>query len=155
MYKFKHMTLTQLGGLFGVTSHEVGKWLVEIGLRTPQKRPSREAFAGGYVEQGPSRNQGYNWCWDSAKTVEALEAAGHRRIPNPPPGLVDPPLLNGPFRSRPNDSSGFDIVNGDGSVAVVVTGEKNAIFLARLLNLADGSGYIARHMNQPSLATAV
>lgn len=123
MFRFKYMTLTQIGAIFGVSSHQVGKWLVEIGLRTPTKRPSREAFSGGYVEQGPSRNQGYNWCWDSEKTVEALEIAGHRRIPNPPQGLVDPPTLNGPFRTNPNSSNGFDIVSGDGSVAVVVTGE--------------------------------
>ena len=154
MFKFKHMTLTQLGELFGATSHEVGKWLVEIGLRTPEKRPSREAFTGGYVEQGPSRNQGYNWCWDSEKTVKALEAAGHRRIPNPPPALVDPPLLNGPFKARPNNSNGFDIVNGDGSVAVVVTGEKNAVFLVKFLNHADQGGVIARHLPKPPLGAA-
>jgi hypothetical protein len=151
MFRFKHMTLTQIGELFGVTSHQVGKWLVEIGLRTPGKRPNREAFAGGYVKQGPSRNQGYNWCWESVKTVKALEIAGHRQIPNPPPGLVDPPMLNGPFQVRPNTSNSFDIVNGDGSVAVVVTGEQNAGFLVKVLNLADRGGVIARHMNQPNL----
>jgi hypothetical protein len=145
------MTLTQIGEIFGVSSHQVGKWLVEIGLRGPEKRPSREAFAGGYVEQRPSRNQGYNWCWDSAKTVKALEAVGYRRIPNPPEELVDPPILNGPFQARPNSNNGFDVVNGDGSVAVVVTGERNAAFLAKVLNLADQYGTLARHMNKPSL----
>jgi len=148
------MTLTQIGELFGVTSHQVGKWLVEIGLRTSDKRPSAEAFDGGYVEQRPSRNQGYNWCWDSAKTVEALEKAGHRRIPNPPPGLVDPPLLNGPFQTRPNTSNGFDVVNGDGSVAVVVTGERNALFLAKVLNTADQCGTLARHMDKTRMGAS-
>ncbi len=154
MFRFKHMTLTQIGELFGATSHQVGKWLVEIGLRTPNKRPSQEAFAGGYVEQGPSRNQGYNWCWHSEKTVKALEVAGHRRIPNPPPGLVDPAILNGPFRTRPNSTNSIDIVNGDGSVAVVATGERNAIFVTKLLNLADQHQVVARHLHKPAAGTA-
>jgi len=144
------MTLTQIGEIFGVSSHQVGKWLVEAGLRTPEKRPSREAFAGGYVEQGPSRNQGYNWCWHSDKTVIVLEMAGHRRIPNPPHELVDPPALNGPFQARPNGSNGFDLVNGDGSVAVVVVGERNAVFVAKVLNLADQHHVLARHMSGSS-----
>ena len=151
MFRYKHMTLTQIGKIFGVSSQQVGKWLVQIGLRTPKNRPSREAFTGGYVEQRPSRNQGYIWCWDSAKTVEALEKAGHPRIPNPPQELVDPPILNGPFRTRPNSSNGFDLVNGDGSVAVVVTGERNAAFLAKVLNTADQCGVLGRHVNKPSI----
>jgi len=151
VFRFEYMTLTQIGEIFGVSSHQVGKWLVEIGLRTPTKRPSREAFASGYVEQRPSRNQGYNWCWDSAKTIEALEKVGHPRIPNPPQELVDPPILNGPFQARPNNSNGFDIISGDGSVAVVVTGERNAAFLAKVLNTADQCGVLGRHVNKPSI----
>ena len=137
MFKFEFMTQTQIGELFGVSSHQIGKWLVEIGLRTIKKYPSGLAFEGNFVSQAPSRNDGYNWVWHSAKTVAALEKAGHRRIPNPPLHLVEPPKLVGPFGKRGNFANGYDIVNGDGSVAVVVTGERNAEFLARLLNLAD------------------
>ena len=151
MFRFEYMTLTQIGEIFGVSSHQVGKWLVEIGLRGPEKRPSREAFASGYVEQRPSRNQGYNWCWHSEKTIKALEMAKHCRISNPPQELVDPPMLNAPFRTRPNSNNGFDVVNGDGSVAVVVTGERNAAFLAKVLNLADQGGVIASHLHKPGI----
>ncbi len=137
MFRYEFMTLTQIGEIFGITSHQVGKWLVQIGLQTEAKRPSAAAFDGDFLSQGPSRSiDGYNWVWHSVRTVAALEKAGHRRISNPPPDLVDPPSLNGPFVSRTNEANGFDIVNGDGLVVVVVTGEKNADFILRLLNLA-------------------
>jgi len=138
------MTMSQIGEIFGVSSHQVGKWLVSMGLRTAAKRPSNAAFDGGFVEQGPSRDDGYNWIWHSVRTVASLEKAGHRRIANPPPYLVDPPKLNGPFAKRTNDANGIDIVNGDGSVCLVVTGERNADFVVELLSLADRLGVIGR-----------
>jgi len=45
--------------------------------------------------------------------------------------------------SRANEANGYDIVNGDGSLAIVVTGEKNADFLVQLLNLAHTHGTLA------------
>lgn len=151
MYRFKFMTQTQIGELFGVSSHQIGKWLVEIGLRTVAKHPSSDAFDGGFITQAPSRNDGYNWAWHSVKTVAALETAGHRRIPNPPTFLVEPPKLNGPFGKRSNNSNGYDIVNGNGSVAVVVMGERNAEFVVKVLNLADEKGTVDRWMSGSDL----
>ena len=81
MFRFEFRTLTQIGEVFGASSHQVGKWLVEIGLLTEGKRPSTAAFDGEFVTQGPSRGNGYNWVWHSVRTVAALEKAGHRRIP--------------------------------------------------------------------------
>ena len=46
MFRFPYMTLTQLGQLFGVSSHQIGKWLRAMGLRTNENRPSRETFLG-------------------------------------------------------------------------------------------------------------
>ena len=146
MFRFEFRTLTQIGEVFGASSHQVGKWLVEIGLRTEGKRPSTAAFDGEFVTQGPSRGNGYNWVWHSVRTVAALEKAGHRRIPNPPPFLVDPPKLNGPFTTKANRTNGFDIVNADGSVAIVVSGPRNVELVARLLNLAEKHGFLARAM---------
>lgn len=146
MFRFKFMSLTQLGEIFRVSSHQVGRWLVEIGLRTPDNKPSRTAFADGYVEQMPSRNQGYNWCWHADKTVAALEAAGRYRSINPPTGLVEPPRLNGPFSIRTLADGTYQIVCGDGSVAIVVAGERNAAFLAKVLDLAHGCGMIEKHL---------
>jgi hypothetical protein len=149
MYRFEFMTMSQIGELFGVSSHQVGKWLVEIGLRTDRKAPSQLAFGGDFVTQAPSRNDGYNWVWHSARTVAALEKAGHRRIYNPPTYLVHPAKLKGPFGKRGNTENGYDIVNGDGSVAIVVSGEENADFMVKVLTLADRHGVIARHFNGP------
>ena len=146
MYKYKSMTLTQIGELFGATSHDVGKWLVKLGLRTEAKRPSSVAFDGTFVTQGPSRGDGYNWIWHSERTVAELEKAGHRRIFNPPPYLVDPAELVGPFEKRANETNGYDIVNGDGSVSAVVAGEKNVDCVVRLLNLAHAHGALAKAM---------
>jgi hypothetical protein len=98
------------------------------------------------VTQAPSRNDGYNWVWHSVRTVATLEKAGHRRIPNPPPDLVDPPKLSGPFTKRANVANGYDIENSDGSVVIVAMGEKNADFVVQLLNLAEKHGTLARAM---------
>jgi len=144
MFKYKYLTLTQLGTLFGVSSHKVGQWLVEIGLRTDKKRPSKAAFDGGYCDTGPTRGEGYHWVWHAEKTVKALEQAGYERVVNPNSDLVETPRLNGPFRSRPSNTNGFEIINGDGTVAICVVGKENARLVARLLNLAHERGVIER-----------
>jgi hypothetical protein len=96
-YRYEFMNLTQLGELFGGSSHQVGSWLVTIGLRTEDKRPSKKAFDDFYVTEGPSRGQGYNWVWNSVKTAAAFESAGHKRVFPAPLGLVTPAVLIGPF----------------------------------------------------------
>jgi hypothetical protein len=140
MYRFEFMTMRQ-----------IGKWLVEIGLRTPENRPSCTAFEGEFASQGPSRGSGYNWCWASAQTVSALEQAGHRRIPNPPLWLVDPPRLCGPFERRANDKNGYDVVNADGSVSIVASGGGNVEFLVKLLNIAHRNGVVERWLGMPEI----
>jgi hypothetical protein len=66
-------SLTELGKHYGVTSHVVGRWLKEIGLRTDDGKPSTDAFKGDYVSQRPSRGIGtYYWVWHRDKTVEAV-----------------------------------------------------------------------------------
>ena len=139
MFKYRIMTQTQLGKVFGTTSHEIGKWLVEIGLRQADGKPSREAFDGAYCEAAPSRGQGYHWAWVAEKTVPALERAGHRRVVPPPLELVDPPSLAGPFTARARGDGQFEIVGSDGNVGVIVVGERNAKPVLSLLNLATGT----------------
>jgi hypothetical protein len=146
MFTFTYMSLSQLGEIFGVSNQQVGKWLIELGLRTDNNKPSSDAFRGGYVEQMPSRNQGYTWSWHSQKTVSALEAAGHLRVLNPLPELVQPPTLNGPFSIRNCRDGTHQIVSSDGSVAVAVVGEQNAAFLKKVLNCADKAGVIKKHL---------
>ena len=148
-FRYEHMTLTQIGQIFGTSSHEIGKWLTEIGLRYESnfgKKPSRRAFTEGYVVSVSSRGEGYLWAWHAQKTVAALQDAGHQVKIQPGHELLAPCFLNGPFECRPSPSIGFEIVNGDGSVAVNAVGEKNALFVTRLLNLADQSGFLAKHL---------
>ncbi len=152
-FRYEYMTLTQIAEVFGAISHQVGRWLTDIGLRYESKagkKPTREAYAGGYVKDVPSRGQGYIWAWNSEKTVKALEAAGHEVRIQPGSELLAPCTLNGPFEHRKHPQFGFEVVNGDGTVAVLVTGEENARFLCRLLNLAHGHGVVARAL-QPTV----
>jgi len=130
---------TELGRLFGVTSHVIGKWLIDCSLRTPEKKPSRKAFAEGFVEQAPSgRNNGYFYVWNQKKTVAALQSAGHRLR-----GQYEPIFeqrLQGPFEARKSSSNGYELIDGNGEVGIWVVGQSNADRLVRLLNLAFKHG---------------
>ena len=82
MTKYEWVNLTQLGRLFGVTSHKTGKWLVACGLRTNEKKPSRKAFEEGFViTADTNRGSGYYYVWHKQKTVAALKDAGHKQVP--------------------------------------------------------------------------
>ena len=71
------LSLTELGKLCGVSSHKVGKWLVELGLRTQAKKPSPRAFREGFVEQRPSTQPAtYFWVWHGERTLRVLTEAG-------------------------------------------------------------------------------
>lgn len=152
MYKYEFMTLTQLGQLFGVSSHQLGRWLVDIGLRNEKKRPSQKAFDGDYCKAGPSRGDGYNWIWHTEKTVEALSQAGHRMVSPPPLDLVEPPTLKGPFTQRPRSDGITDVVGGDGRAAVWCSGDDNAVVVVRLLNYAHERGVIERLLGKKAVA---
>jgi hypothetical protein len=70
-------TMKEIGQLFGVTSHVIGKKLKEIGLRTKDGKPSHAAFNGGFCDQRwTTDSANYCWAWEKTKTVEALEQCG-------------------------------------------------------------------------------
>jgi hypothetical protein len=74
------LSLTELGELYGVSRNKVGQWLVGLGLRTQEKKPSTKAFNEGYVEQRDSTQPGtYFWVWHEEKTCRLLDQAGHMR----------------------------------------------------------------------------
>ncbi len=76
----KCLSLTDLGKLYGVSSHVVGRWLKELGLRTEDGRPSSDAFEQDYVSQHPSRRPGtYFYVWDAQKTTAILDGLGYPR----------------------------------------------------------------------------
>ena len=149
-FKFKYMTQTQLGKLYGVSSHKIGQWLVAAGLRSTDKRPSCEAHNDGFCTTGPSGTNGYHWVWHSEKTVRALQDNGHFVIADAPPELIEQTVLNGPFHA----GKGKEILNGDGSVAITAMNAESTRIVLKLLNMAHRHGVIERMAHAPAEATA-
>jgi predicted RNA binding protein YcfA (HicA-like mRNA interferase family) len=71
------VTMKDLGRLYGLTSHQIGKLLKKLGLRTEQGKPSHAAFKGGYCDQrwSPDNNH-YTWAWHAKMTSKILELNG-------------------------------------------------------------------------------
>jgi hypothetical protein len=151
-FKYKFLTQTQLGRLFGVSSHKIGGWLVEVSLRTEDKRPSDRAHHDGFCTTAPSGSTGYHWVWNSQKTVRALQEAGHALVSDAPSELVEPSVLNGPFSMSPTRTK--EILNTDGSVAVSVMNEQSARIVLKLLNTSHRHGVIERLTKPPELTAA-
>ena len=145
-FKVTHMNMTELGQLFGVSSHQVGKWLKELGLRKKDGSPSSEAYNRQLIRCNFNENGTYNW--NAERTVAFLEESGHERIPNPPPELVAPPLLVGPFTLKKAENDCWHLVGPEREVAISVTGHSNAQVVGKILNLAHTSGYLDRLLNQ-------
>jgi hypothetical protein len=66
-------TMKEIGAVFNTTSHKVGKKLKELGLRTADGRPSRQAFEAGLCDQRwTSDRMNYCWAWHAEETVRLL-----------------------------------------------------------------------------------
>jgi hypothetical protein len=138
------ITMTELGVLFGETSHVIGKWLVAIGLRTPERRPSAKAFEGRYCQQAPLDNcNGYFYVWHRQRTIAALEAAGHRRVEQQSQEAKSiPATLVGPFTTEQSGSDTYVIRNGAGVKFGWIVGKRAAWCVAGLLNMGDRHGLL-------------
>lgn len=148
-FKFKCLTQGQLGSLFGVSSHVIGKWLTAVGLRDEQtKKPTREAHRQGFCDTAPSGASGYHWVWQAEKTVTALRNAGHKLVEELPFDLVQPPDLAGPFIA-----SQRTIANAEGMVVVKAATAQQANIVARLLNAAERHGTLQKLLS-PAEATS-
>jgi hypothetical protein len=76
----EYLSLTELGKLYAVSRVQIGRWLVDLGLRTKGKKPSRAGFDGGFVGQRPGTQPGtYYWVWHGEKTTRRLDEAGFPR----------------------------------------------------------------------------
>lgn len=76
----EYLSQTELGRLYGVSSHVIGRWLKELGLRTHKGKPSELAFANDMVKDRPSRGIGtYFWTWHREKTTARFDRAGYPR----------------------------------------------------------------------------
>ena len=68
-----YFTMKEIGSQLGTTSHQVGKSLKALGLRTTDGRPSQKAFQGGYCAQRWTQDGlNYLWAWHGEKTLNAL-----------------------------------------------------------------------------------
>lgn len=143
-FVFEYMTQTQLGELFGTTSHKIGSWLKDLGLRNDFGQPTQQAHSGGFCKQAPSGATGFHWVWHSEKAVTFLNDNGYAVLPNPPRSLVHPAILNGPFSVRKSAGPEFVIKNGDGSVSLWANNQMTAEVVAKILNAAHKVGHVAR-----------
>ena|SRR5579872_525796 len=143
-FTYEFMTQTQIGKLFGVSSHKIGDWLRGLGLRDEDGKPTEEAHRGQFCKTAPSGQNGYHWVWDSEKTVAALRDAGHLLVPNPPQYIVQPGILNGPFSVRKSATGDFSVENQDGSTSVWANSRMTADVLVKILNLTHKHGVIDR-----------
>lgn len=74
------ISLTEIGKLYGVSSHVVGKWLKGLGLRTESGAPSVQAFREKYVAQRPSTQPGtFFYVWHGARTTALLDGMCYPR----------------------------------------------------------------------------
>jgi hypothetical protein len=70
-------TMREIGYLFGETSHAIGRKLKELGLRTPDGKPSRLAFKAGLCKKRwTSDGLIYFWVWHGERTARLLEESG-------------------------------------------------------------------------------
>ena len=133
---FTPLKLGQLGEYFGETSHVIGRWLKEMGVRLPNGEPTEEAKdAGVAVLVVPPDGSHVFWVWDKEKTLTLLERAGHQRLTPPHADGPAPTKLLGPFTARPNGGDGFEIVDANGIVGIWCRGEWLSGVLVKLLNV--------------------
>ena len=79
--KHEYSTMKQIGGIYGITSHKVGRKLKELGYRTEKGSPSKMAFDDGLVKQRWAQDSFvYQWVWHTEKVADVLDEAGLERI---------------------------------------------------------------------------
>ena len=152
-FRMRLFTQTQLGKLFGATSHDVGKWLVSCGLKDKETRmPTREAHNEMYCDTAPSGQSNYSWEWVAEKTVKRLISAGHPLATELPPELVEPPELVGPFQMK--TASSKIILNGEGRPVLQIAVAAHAKVLLRILEAAHKTGAIERMLRSEPVIKA-
>lgn len=74
------LTQTEFGVMYGVSSHRIGKWLVEAGVRDRRGRPTQQAFLLGIVQKRPCKNPGtYFYVWAQAEVEVLFHELGYER----------------------------------------------------------------------------
>jgi hypothetical protein len=147
MSEHEFESLTDLGRRYGVSSHEMGRWLAKLGLRRVGGLPTDKARELGLVKQIPTgRGEGFFFVWNVVKTMRVLKKeSGHEPLAEPIQqnariegvSEFDAPCkpLTGPF-DRIGSGDGWQIVNGNGAVILWTMDEDVAKKVTRVLQLA-------------------
>lgn len=147
-FKSEHLTLAELGRVFGVEEKEVGKWLVELRLRSPRGFP----MDASYVKLLKPETWGQAHVWIAERTVEVLMMNGRNPVVPPPADLVEPAPLDGPFVIRACPNGLLEIMGQKGAVAWV-SGDRNAHQVCWLLNAGHRVGVLDRPQPKQRLET--
>jgi hypothetical protein len=71
------LSQTELGKLYGVSSHMIGRWLTDAGLRGRNGKPCGEGW--NFVTTRTSTNVGtFFYVWNRTKTTALLAKRGHQ-----------------------------------------------------------------------------
>ena len=79
--KTEYLSMKEIGAIYNVSSHRIGKILKDCGLRTPGGKPSDRAFQEKFVTQRHSDDgETYFYVWDVAKVTPILERAALKKV---------------------------------------------------------------------------
>lgn len=79
--KSDYMTMKEIGRVFEVSSHVVGRKLKELGLRTTDGKPSYDAFQAGLCDQRWTQDMmHYCWAWHGQEIIRLLRESGFGKI---------------------------------------------------------------------------
>lgn len=137
---FDNLSQKQLGKVFGVSSHSIGLYLKQIGLRNSKGEPTPQAIAEKLAVKVDSSEADF-FAWDKTRTIELLHKAGLYMPGEEEQPKQAPPVLVGPFTTRGNPTVGdWEIVGADGIVGIRVRGKANADKIAAILTVAHRWG---------------
>jgi len=89
-----YVTLTELGQLYGVTSHRIGKWLRHAGVRDKRGNPIEEGLMMTKEALAPNGFTPF-FMWHRESTIRLLDSLGYHRIKN---YCVNTPRYAGTYR---------------------------------------------------------
>lgn len=147
-FKKPHLTLAELGRVFGISEAKIAKQLTDMNLRTSKGKPSFKAFSEKWVKSINSQDSNDKYVWHGQRTVAALVEDGKKPVVPPPTELFAPSNLDGPFKIRTNSDSPHEIVGANGEVEVWVAGDLNAQIVCKLLNVGHRLGVLQRPQSE-------
>lgn len=71
---------TELGKHFGMSAVAIGKKLVELGLRGPDRQPTEKALAEGFCRSTPLKDGTPFFLWNKKKVSTLLRASGAQQL---------------------------------------------------------------------------